>query len=196
MLPTQMFDTVTEKYDAVVTLALELNDKEIPVLIGTRSVLASDEVSKRLAAAGRVHRVLNAAQNEQEATIVSEAGRPGKITVATNMAGRGTDIKLSKGVADNGGLFVLSTEPHGSFRVDRQLYGRAARQGDPGRAQLFVSAEDDLFLRHAAHLRKLWRKIGPDRLIKIAQARAERIARFNRKQVLKADDWMDQSIPF
>jgi len=196
MLPTQMFDTTAEKYDAVVTLALELNEKQIPVLIGTRSVLASDEVSKRLAAAGRVHRVLNAAQNEQEAAIVAEAGTPGKITVATNMAGRGTDIKLSKGVADLGGLFVLSTEPHGSYRVDRQLYGRAARQGDPGRAQLFVSAEDDLFLRHAAHIRKYWRKIGPDRLIKIAQARAERIARFNRKQVLKADDWMDQSIPF
>jgi len=195
-LPTEMYDTMAEKYDAVVTRVLELNDREIPVLVGTRSVLASDEVSKRLAAMGRVHRVLNAAQNEQEATIVAEAGRPGKITVATNMAGRGTDIKLARGVAEMGGLHVISAEPHGSYRVDRQLFGRAARQGDPGSAQLFVSAEDDLFIRHANHLRKFWRKIGPDRLIKIAQARAERIARFNRKQVLKADDWMDQSIPF
>jgi len=195
-LPTEMYDTMAEKYDAVVTRVLELNDKEIPVLVGTRSVLASDEVSKRLAAVGRVHRVLNAAQNEQEAAIVAEAGRPGKITVATNMAGRGTDIKLSRGVAEMGGLHVISAEPHGSYRVDRQLFGRAARQGDPGSAQLFVSAEDDLFIRHANHLRKFWRKIGAERLIKMAQARAERIARFNRKQVLKADDWMDQSIPF
>ncbi len=195
-LPTEMFDTLEEKYDAVVTHALELNAKEIPVLIGTRSVLASDEISKRLAAAGRVHRVLNAAQNEQEANIVAEAGRPGKITVATNMAGRGTDIKLARGVAELGGLHVLDTEPHGSHRVDRQLFGRAARQGDPGCAQLFASVEDDLFHRHAPHLVKMWKKIGADRLIKIAQSRAERIARFNRKQVLKADDWMDQSIPF
>jgi preprotein translocase subunit SecA len=195
-LPIEMFDTMDEKYNAVVTRVLELNDKEVPVLVGTRSVLASDEVSKRLAAAGRVHRVLNAAQNEQEAQIVAEAGRPGKITVATNMAGRGTDIKLARGVAELGGLHVISAEPHGSYRVDRQLFGRAARQGDPGSAQLFVSAEDDVFMRHAPHLRKLWHRIGAGRLIKLAQARAERIARFNRKQVLKADEWMDQSIPF
>ena len=141
-------------------------------------------------------RVLNAAQNEQEAQIVAEAGQVGKITVATNMAGRGTDIKLAKGVAGLGGLHVISTEPAASYRVDRQLFGRAARQGDPGCAQMFSCAEDDLFLRHANLLRKSWRAIGPKRLIRIAQARAERIARFNRKQVLKSDDWMDQSLPF
>jgi preprotein translocase subunit SecA len=140
--------------------------------------------------------VLNAAQNAQEAQIVAEAGQRGHITVATNMAGRGTDIKLARGVAELGGLHVLATEPHGSHRVDRQLYGRAARQGDPGAAQMFCSAEDDLFVRHARYLRRSWRAIGADRLIKIAQARAERLARFNRKQVLKADDWMDQSLPF
>ncbi|HLL89719.1 MAG TPA: hypothetical protein VK324_10465, partial [Tepidisphaeraceae bacterium] len=120
----------------------------------------------------------------------------GRITVATNMAGRGTDIKLSKGVVEVGGLHVISTEPHGSSRVDRQLFGRAARQGDPGCAQLFACAEDDLFLRHTRVLVKRWRSIGANRLIKIAQARAERLARFNRKQVLKSDDWMDQSLPF
>jgi preprotein translocase subunit SecA len=112
------------------------------------------------------------------------------------MAGRGTDILLGRGVAEIGGLAVIATEPHGSFRVDRQLYGRAARQGDPGSAQMFASAEDDLFLRHAKHLRKRWRSIGAERLIKLAQARAERLARFNRKQVLKSDDWMDQALPF
>ncbi|HEY8667280.1 MAG TPA: hypothetical protein VIL86_11475, partial [Tepidisphaeraceae bacterium] len=88
------------------------------------------------------------------------------------------------------------TEPHGSGRVDRQLFGRAARQGDPGTAQLFSSLEDDLFIRHARHLRRFWRAIGAKGLIKIAQARAEKMARFHRKQVLKSDDWMDQSLPF
>src|SRR5207302_11238777 len=130
----------------------------------------------------------NATQTAQEAAIVAEAGQKGQITVATNMAGRGTDIKLAKGVAELGGLHVIATEPHGSYRVDRQLFGRAARQGDPGCAQMFCSAEDDLFLRHANRLRKAWRAIGPARLIKIAQNRAERLARFNRKQVLKNDD--------
>jgi preprotein translocase subunit SecA len=195
-LPIRMFDTMDQKYDAVVERVCALNDQGIPVLVGTRSVLASEEVSRRLAARGRAHRVLNAAQNKQEAEIVAQAGQRAQITVATNMAGRGTDIKLSRGVADLGGLHVISTEPHGSFRVDRQLFGRAARQGDPGAAQMFCSAEDDLFLRHAAHLRRAWRAIGPNRLIKFAQNRAERLARFNRKQVLKADDWMDQSLPF
>jgi preprotein translocase subunit SecA len=191
-----MFETADEKYDAAVKRVCELNDKGVPVLVGTRSVLASEEVSRRLTAAGRAHRVLNAAQNKEEAQIVAEAGQMKKITVATNMAGRGTDIKLARGVADLGGLHVISTEPHGSGRVDRQLFGRAARQGDPGSAQMFCSAEDDLFMRHARNLRKSWRVLGPNRLIKIAQARAEKLARFNRKQVLKADDWMDQTLPF
>src|SRR5207302_1688591 len=138
----------------------------------------------------------NATQTAQEASIVAEAGQRRQITVATNMAGRGTDIKLARGVTELGGLHVVSTEPHGSGRVDRQLFGRAARQGDPGCAQMFCSAEDDLFLRHTPMLRKSWRAVGPKKLINIAQARAERLARFNRKQVLKNDDWMDQSLPF
>jgi len=195
-LPIRMFDTADEKYAAVVERVCGLNDKGIPVLVGTRSVLASEEVSRRLTGAGRAHRVLNAAQNKEEAQIVAEAGQKGQITVATNMAGRGTDIKLARGVTELGGLHVIATEPHGSGRVDRQLFGRAARQGDPGAAQMFCSAEDDLFMRHARGLRKSWRVIGPNRLIKIAQARAEKLARFNRKQVLKADDWMDQTLPF
>jgi preprotein translocase subunit SecA len=195
-LPTQMFETMGEKYDAVVKRVCELNDKGVPILVGTRSVLSSEQVSKRLQAAGRAHRVLNASQTAQEANIVAEAGLRGKITVATNMAGRGTDIKLAKGVADLGGLHVVATEPATSYRVDRQLFGRAARQGDPGCAQMFASADDDLFLRHAPMTRKLWQTIGPDRLIRMAQNRAERIARFNRKQVLRSDDWMDQSLPF
>ncbi|MGA2231890.1 MAG: hypothetical protein ABSH22_13415 [Tepidisphaeraceae bacterium] len=195
-LPTVMFDTMDQKYDAVVKRVVELNDRGVPVLVGTRSVLSSEEVSRRLAALNRPHRVLNATQTAQEASIVAEAGKQGQITVATNMAGRGTDIKLARGVAELGGLHVLSAEPAASGRVDRQLFGRAARQGDPGCAQLFACADDDLFLRHAAKIRKMWRGIGAARLIKLAQYRAEKLARFNRKQVLRNDDWMDRTLPF
>jgi preprotein translocase subunit SecA len=195
-LPTRMFDTIDQKWHAVIERVCELNDRKVPILIGTRSVNASEELSRRLNEAGRPHHVLNAAQNKKEAEIVAQAGQEGQITVATNMAGRGTDIKLGRGVADLGGLHVINTEPNTSPRIDRQLAGRAARQGDPGSAQLFTSAEDDLFIRHARQSRKLWRQIGPDRLITLAQFRAERLARFHRKQVLKNDDWMDESMPF
>jgi preprotein translocase subunit SecA len=159
-------------------------------------VLASEEVSRRLTSLKLPHRVLNATQTAQEASIVAEAGQRGQVTVATNMAGRGTDIKLARGVAELGGLHVIATEPHGSGRVDRQLFGRAARQGDPGCAQMFTSAEDDLFIRHGKNIRKAWRLIGKQRLINFCQWRAEQIARFNRRQVLRSDDWADESLPF
>ena len=195
-LPTRMFDTADQKFDAAVTRVVELNAKGVPVLVGTRSVASSEEISRRLTAAGRPHRVLNATQTEQEAAIVSEAGTGGRITVATNMAGRGTDIKISKQVAALGGLHVVATDPATSYRVDRQLFGRSARQGDPGNAQMFAAADDELLVKHAASARRLWRTLGPDRVIRRAQARAERLARFNRRQVLRSDDWMDQSLPF
>jgi preprotein translocase subunit SecA len=195
-LPVRFFDTMEEKWEAVIERVCELNDKGVPILVGTRSVLASLEVSKRLSERNRTHRVLNATQTAQEASIVAEAGQTGKITVATNMAGRGTDILLGRGVAEIGGLHVVSTEPHASGRVDRQLFGRAARQGDPGCAQMFACKEDDLFVRHAKRARHSWRAIGPARLINYAQWKAEKLARFNRKQVLKQDDWMDQAVPF
>jgi len=195
-LPLRMFDTLEAKWIAVIDRVAAVHETGAPVLVGTRSVLASEEVSRRLTALSLPHRVLNATQTAQEASIVAEAGQKGHITVATNMAGRGTDIKLARGVAELGGLHVIATEPHGSSRVDRQLFGRAARQGDPGVAQLFASAQDDLFVRHAPRLRKIWRTIGAKRLVDLAQARAEHMARFNRKQVLRNDDWMDQSLPF
>ena len=195
-LPLRFFGTSAAKWDAVAARVEELHKAGLPVLIGTRSVWSSEEVARQLAARGMTHRVLNARQDKEEAEIVAQAGQPGSITVATNLAGRGTDIHLGKGVADKGGLQVIATEPHGSGRVDRQLFGRAARQGDPGSAQLFASAEDDLLRRHADKLRKSWRGFGGARLIRLAQARAERLARFNRKQVLRSDDWMDQSLPF
>ena len=195
-LPTIMFETSDQKFDAAVRRVCELNDKGVPVLVGTRSVLSSEEVSRRLTAAGRPHKVLNAAQTASEAAIVSEAGIKGRITVATNMAGRGTDIKITKEVAALGGLHVVATDPATSYRVDRQLFGRAARQGDPGSAQMFASVDDELLVRHAPLIRKLWRTLGANSVIRRAQARAERLARFNRRQVLRSDDWMDQSLPF
>ena len=195
-LPLRFFDTAEEKWEAVAERVEELHKRGLPVLIGTRSVWSSEEVDRRLKARNLSHRVLNARQDKEEAQIVAEAGQPGSITVATNMAGRGTDIHLGRGVAEMGGLHVIATEPHGSGRVDRQLFGRAARQGDPGVAQMFASADDDLLKRHADKIRKRWRAIGAGRVIGIAQARAEKLARFNRKQVLRSDDWMDQSLPF
>ena len=196
LLPTQMFATSNEKYDAIIERIVELHAKNVPILVGTRSVWASEELDKRLNEKGLEHRVLNARQDAEEAAIIAEAGQPGRITIATNMAGRGTDILLGRGVADMGGLHVIATEPQTTSRIDRQLFGRAGRQGDPGQAQMFACVEDDLFIRHARNIRNGWRAIGADRLIKVAQSRAERIARFNRKQVLRADDWMDQSLPF
>src|SRR4029077_16221136 len=115
-----------------------------PVLIGTRSVEKSEKLSKKLHDAGISHQVLNARQHEKEAEIVAQAGQSGRVTIATNMAGRGTDIKLGPGVAEAGGLHVLGTERHEARRVDRQLIGRSGRQGDPGSSQFFVSLEDEL----------------------------------------------------
>lgn len=195
-LPVRVFATLDQKWAAVAQRIGELNDKGVPILIGTRSVLASEEVSRRLTAMQRPHQVLNATHTAQEAFIVSQAGLARQITVATNMAGRGTDIKLARGMAELGGLHVIATEPHGSGRVDRQLFGRAARQGDPCCAQMFCCLQDDLFVRHARRLRKLYPMIGVVPLTRMAQSAAEHLARFNRKQVLKSDDWMDESLPF
>ena len=121
------------------------------MLVGTRSVRASEHLSRLLESEGLAHQVLNAVRHKEEAEIVAQAGQPGKITVATNMAGRGTDIKLGPGVADLGGLAVIASERHEAGRIDRQLFGRCARQGDPGTAQAIVSLEDELVARHAPH---------------------------------------------
>jgi len=139
-----VFKTRREKYNAVVKEIEEANKKGQPVLVGTASVEASEVLSRMLKRSNVVHSVLNAKFHEQEAEIVSKAGRKGAVTIATNMAGRGTDIKLGEGVPDLGGLFVVGTERHESRRIDRQLRGRCARQGDPGMSKFFVSLEDDL----------------------------------------------------
>jgi preprotein translocase subunit SecA len=139
-----VFPTEDAKFDAVVEEVQRLQTVGRPVLIGTRSVEKSEKLSAKLAAAGIQHQVLNAKQNEQEAQIVAEAGSRGRVTIATNMAGRGTDIKLGPSVVTAGGLHVLGTERHDARRVDRQLIGRSGRQGDPGSGQFFVALDDEL----------------------------------------------------
>ena len=139
-----IFPTKEAKYAAILKRVKELNAVGRPVLVGTRSVAASEELSEILTNAGLEHQVLNARQDEREAEIVARAGERDRITVATNMAGRGTDIVLGPGVAELGGLHVIATEFHQARRIDRQLFGRCGRQGDPGSYQTIASLEDDL----------------------------------------------------
>jgi len=139
-----VYKTKREKYNAVIAEVSRLVAEGRPVLVGTTSVEISETLSRMLKLRGIKHNVLNAKQHQLEAQIVAEAGRAGQVTIATNMAGRGTDIKLSPEVKEAGGLAIIGTERHESRRVDRQLRGRAGRQGDPGSSQFFVSLEDDL----------------------------------------------------
>ncbi len=139
-----VFKTKREKYNAVIDEIVELVKNGRPVLVGTTSVEISELLSKMLKLRKISHNILNAKQHQREAQVVAEAGKPGNVTIATNMAGRGTDIKLGHGVREAGGLAIVGTERHESRRVDRQLRGRAGRQGDPGSSQFFVSLEDDL----------------------------------------------------
>ena len=139
-----VYKTRREKFNAVINHVSEANKKGQPVLVGTASVEASEVLSRMLKRANITHNVLNAKFHEQEAEIVARAGQKGAVTIATNMAGRGTDIKLGQGVPELGGLLVLGTERHESRRIDRQLRGRCARQGDPGESKFFISLEDNL----------------------------------------------------
>ena len=133
-----------EKYNSVIEKIKSLRDEKRPVLVGTTSVDVSETLSRMLKRQGIPHNVLNAKQHQREAEIVAYAGQPGAITIATNMAGRGTDIKLGAGVKESGGLYILGTERHESRRIDRQLRGRSGRQGDPGTSKFYISLEDDL----------------------------------------------------
>jgi len=139
-----VYKTKKEKYDAVIQEIIKLSGDKRPVLVGTTSVEVSELLSRTLKLRNIRHNVLNAKFHQREAEIVAEAGQAGTVTIATNMAGRGTDIKLGAGVKDAGGLAIIGTERHDSRRVDRQLRGRSGRQGDPGSSQFFVSLEDDL----------------------------------------------------
>ncbi len=143
-LPTRVFGTTEQKFAAIVAEISELHEGGRPVLIGTRSIDKSEALSKLLTAAGIEHDVLNANEIAKEADIVAQAGHSNKVTVATNMAGRGTDIKLPEGVAGLGGLMVVGTEMHDAARIDRQLYGRCGRQGDPGSYRQYLALDDDI----------------------------------------------------
>ncbi|HJX83172.1 MAG TPA: hypothetical protein VJ723_02365, partial [Candidatus Angelobacter sp.] len=148
--PDEIFTTRIEKEDEVIREIKETHQTGQPILVGTCSVEESERLSARLRSEGIRHEVLNARNEEQEAGIVAKAGERGAVTISTNMAGRGTDIKLGEGVAELGGLYVIGTNKHESRRIDNQLRGRAGRQGDPGESRFFISYEDDLLVRYAA----------------------------------------------
>jgi preprotein translocase subunit SecA len=177
-----------------------------PVLVGTRSVGASEEISAVLKQRGIEHALLNAKQDQIEADVIARAGEPARVTVATNMAGRGTDIRLGDGVADRGGLHVILTEYHDSRRVDRQLFGRCARQGDPGSCEAIVSLEDDIFMVHAGTAARMVGHLGSrsfdvpvsisQMLRRLAQFQAERRHGNVRVQNLELDRRLDRVLAF
>jgi len=200
-LPDRLFQTEDAKWDAVVADIEQIHRQGRPILVGTRSVASSERLARQLAARGLEFHLLNATRLAEEALVVSIAGERGRITIATNMAGRGTDIRLGAGVADAGGLHVISTERHESGRVDRQLFGRAGRQGDPGSAQAFVSMEDELVRRHLPPaLQKVMLSATSPALAKrafpLAQRRAQKLALKQRLGVLRSDAWLDDALSF
>lgn len=159
----RVYATTADKYTAMAKEVVNRHAKGQPVLVGTTSILQSEEVVRYLDQHQLKYNLLNAKSVEQEVQLISDAGQFGEITVATNMAGRGTDIRLGEGVAENGGLFVLGTEKHESRRIDNQLRGRSGRQGDPGESQFFLSLEDDMFKRFAKDdLEKFQKKVRTD----------------------------------
>ncbi len=198
-----VYKTKKEKYNAVIAEIVDLVNKERPVLVGTTSVEISELLSKMLNLRKIKHNVLNAKLHQKEADIVAEAGQAGTVTIATNMAGRGTDIKLGAGVKDAGGLAIIGTERHESRRVDRQLRGRSGRQGDPGTSQFFVSLEDDLMrLFGSDRIAKMMDRLGHKEgdviqhsMITKSIERAQRKVEENnfgiRKRLLEYDDVMN-----
>ena len=199
-----VYKTRREKFNAVLNEIKTVHAQGRPILVGTISVEVSEQLSKLLNKEKLIHSVLNAKYHQQEAEIVTRAGQRGAITIATNMAGRGTDIKLGPGVADVGGLHVLATERHEARRIDRQLRGRCSRQGDPGSSHFFVSLEDDLMrLFGAGNIVKYMEKLGLEegqelehpllnRSIGQAQKRVEQHNFQQRKRTLEYDDVMNK----
>ena len=205
--PDQVYLTSDGRWHAVLRRVRDLHREGRPVLIGTRSVAASEHISGMLRGANLQHRVLNARQDSEEAQIISQAGQMGKITVATNMAGRGTDIKLAQGVEDLGGLHVLATERHDARRIDRQLFGRGGRQGDRGSFQTILSLEDELITdlfgdRLQRALRRFIKPHAPVPrwlgavIVWIAQTSAEHRHSQARRDLLQLDDRMEDMLAF
>jgi preprotein translocase subunit SecA len=199
-----IYKTKREKYNAVIEEIEKMRSENRPVLVGTTSVEVSETVSRMLKRKNVPHNVLNAKQHQREAEIVAHAGLPGGVTIATNMAGRGTDIKLGPGVRDVGGLHIVGTERHEARRIDRQLRGRSGRQGDPGSTQFFLSLEDDLMRlfgseRIAAIMERLGLKDGEviqhamiTRSVERAQRKVEENNFGIRKRLLEYDNVMNQ----
>jgi preprotein translocase subunit SecA len=199
-----VYKTKREKYNAVLKEIQDIHSQGRPILVGTISVEVSEHLSRMLKRAGIIHSVLNAKYHQQEAEIVARAGQRGAVTIATNMAGRGTDIKLGSGIAELGGLHVLATERHEARRIDRQLRGRCARQGDPGSSHFFISLEDDLMrLFGSDRIVKVMERVGLEegqelehpllnRSIQTAQKRVEQHNFQIRKRTLEYDDVMNK----
>jgi len=199
-----VYKTKREKYGAVIKEIKEVHGKGRPILVGTISVEVSELLSRMLKREGIIHSVLNAKYHQQEAEIVARAGQRGAVTIATNMAGRGTDIKLGEGVGELGGLHVLATERHESRRIDRQLRGRCARQGDPGSSHFFISLEDDLMrLFGADRIVKMMERMGLEEnqelehpllnhSVQSAQKKVEQHNFEGRKRTLEYDDVMNK----
>jgi preprotein translocase subunit SecA len=199
-----IYKTEKEKYTAVIEEIKELHESKRPVLVGTISIEKSELLSKYLTRAGIKHHVLNAKNHEREAEIVAQAGQPGQVTISTNMAGRGTDIKLGEGVAEVGGLHILGTERHESRRIDNQLRGRSGRQGDMGSSRFYLSLEDDLLrIFGADRIASVMERIGMEegqpiehrlisKAIENAQKRVEGQNFDIRKHLLEYDDVMNR----
>ena len=202
--PDVIYKTKRAKYKAVAKAVDEIHGKGQPILIGTTSITQSEELSAILTKHGVQHNVLNAKYHEKEAEIIKDAGQKGAVTIATNMAGRGTDIKLGEGVKELGGLFIIGTERHESRRIDNQLRGRSGRQGDPGASRFFLSLEDDLLRLFAAdNISSMMDKLGMEedepiehklitKSIERAQKKVEARNFDMRKHVLEYDDVMNQ----
>lgn len=207
MLPDTVFPDAEKKWQAIADEVVRWHQTDRPVLVGTRSVKASEQLAAMLTARGLAFNLLNAVHHREEARIVAAAGEPGRITIATNMAGRGTDIKLGRGIAEMGGLHVIATERHESGRIDRQLFGRCARQGDPGSAQAFMCVDDELIQRFVpAPMRK---RLAPavanktpgaarlaEKALSYAQRAAQRLAFRRRRNVLRTDTWLEDALSF
>ena len=202
-LPTRILASAELKWQAIARRAAELRAAGHPVLIGTRSVAASEVLSELLSEAGLDHEVLNAAQDKREAEIIAQAGRSGRITVATNMAGRGVDIPVDQGVLENDGLHVILSERHDARRIDRQLAGRCGRHGEPGIVQAFLSLEDPLLdlmhplvIRWIGSLHRSLRNPAAQFVLRWSQRRAERAHSAARRALLKQDQKLGVLLAF
>jgi preprotein translocase subunit SecA len=202
-----VFRNNRDKWQSLVGRIVQIHASGQPVLVGTRSIAASEQCAAMLKIQGLPYALLNAVRHQQEAEIVANAGKQGRITIATNMAGRGTDIKLGPGVANLGGLYVIAAEPNESLRVDRQLFGRSGRQGNPGYSQLYYSLDDPLVQRFLPRVVRgllslgLWYRLpGMEALshlvLHMVRWRMGYLAMKQRNATLHMDQWLENHVSF